>query len=579
MSKKRVVIVGAGYAGVHLAKKLDRKLKGSQVEILLINKGPYHTLLTDLHEVAGNRIRPEGVQVFLPAIFKGTNVQVIQDEIQSVDCEKQVVSSASREYHYDFLVLACGSEPAFYGIPGMKEHSFTLWSYEDALRIKEHVVEMFRLASREEDPSKRKELLTFVIGGGGFTGVEMAGELAEWVPELCAEYGIPQHEVNLILVEALPTILPNLRGSLIPRAVRAMQAKGITVFTNSPIVEVSSEEVVFKSGTRIKTRTLIWTGGVQAKEAVKGLGFKCSRRGRIQVNEHLQVVDHLNIYAVGDNACFVNEEGELPALVEAALQAADCVAENIKRQIEGKPQKEFKPNLHGVMVSIGSKYAVADVMGFPSWGPPAMALKHLVNLHYLFGVGGFPLITRYLRLEFLNERGGLAGLYNHFVAKTPAFWLAILRIFLGIQWLISGIHKVQAGFLVSGDKLVSGSSLVPMGPGTPAWYAAFMEKVVFPHALLFQRLITLGELALGIAFILGLFTSLAALGSIFMNLNFMLSGTGNIWFLVVSVAMLGGAGYSFGLDHYLMPFLKGFYREWRYGGAKGAPAARGTLKA
>ncbi|HHV62589.1 MAG TPA: FAD-dependent oxidoreductase [Firmicutes bacterium] len=565
--EKEIVIVGGGYAGVHVAQKLDRLVGGKDAKITLINDGPSHVLLTDLHEVAGNRIRPEAVEIPLERVFSGTSVRVVNDSIIKIDPENHVLSSARAEYHYDYAILACGSEPAYYGIPGMQENAFTLWSLEDALEIKRQVSEMFRQARSEPDAVKRQELLTFVVGGGGFTGVEMVGELVEWLPDLCREHEISPHEVHVILVEALPTILPNLRPSLRERAMAFMKRKGVTVLTNSPITEVSEDHITLKSGTILKTRTLIWTGGVQTKSNVKELGFSCGHRGRILVNECMQTEKYPDVYAIGDNALFVNENGELPALVEAGLQGADFVAKAIASAIHGKPQGKFKPKLHGVMVSIGSHYAVADIGGVPLWGFPAMAMKHLVNLHYLFGVGKLWLTVRYLREEFLNERGGLSGLYRHLNVKTSMFWLVILRLFLGYQWLASGIEKVQAGFLVSGDKLVSGSSLVPMGPGTPAWYSAFMEKVVFPHALLFQRMITLGELALGIAFIFGLFTVLAALGSIFMNINFMLSGTGNIWFLVASIPMLGGAGRAFGLDYYVIPYLQALLCRSRRGSA------------
>ncbi|HHY46179.1 MAG TPA: FAD-dependent oxidoreductase [Firmicutes bacterium] len=560
----RIVVVGGGYAGVHACQRLAKALgQKSGVEITLINPGPSHTLLTDLHEVAGNRIPPEGVEVSIRKVFAGKAVNFVEDRIVRIDPQKQILYSESHEYPYDYVILACGSEPAYYNIPGMKENALSLWSLKDAERIRRHVREMFRLAASEKDAVKRQELLTFVVGGGGFTGVEMIGELADWVPDLCGEYGLSEFDVNLILIEALPTILPNLRRSLAERARRYMRARGITVLTNSPIVEVTPEEVSLKSGTKIRTRTVIWTGGVQTNHEVQEFGFKCHKRGRVRVNEFLQVEGYSNIYAVGDNACFMTHTGELPALVEAGLQGGACAAENIARQVKGEKPREFRPKLHGVMVSIGAGYAVADIAGIPLWGLPAVAMKHLVNLHYLFGVGGMWLVNRYLRLEFLNERGTLAPVFKHLTVKTSVVWLVILRLFLGYQWLVSGIHKVQSGFLVSGDKLVSGSSLVPMGPGTPQFYVTFMEKVVFPHALFFQIIVTLGELAIGTALILGLFTALAGLGSIFMNVNFMLSGTGNVWFLVTSLLMLGGAGRAFGLDYYVMPFLEGLWRERR----------------
>ncbi len=554
--KKRVVIIGAGYGGIHTAQTLEKLVCREGVEVTLIDQNDRHILLTELHEVAGARVHEESVQIPLKDIFRRSSVRVVRDRITGIDVNKKAVRSESAEYQYDYLVLACGSEPEFYGIPGMEEHALTLWSLEDALAIRTHVRNMFSLARDEHDPVKRQELLTFVVGGGGFTGVEMAGELAEWIPGLCREFGISPFSATVYVIEALPRILPTLAENLAARAFRAMQAMGITVLTNSPIVEVKPDELTLKSGAKIRTRTVIWTGGVRTTSFLRDKGLAQKMRGRIAVNEFLQVEGHDDVYAVGDDCFFADEKGELPALVEAALQSGACVARNIAADIKGVPKTTLRPKLHGVMVSIGSHYSVADLMGLSLWSYPATVMKHLVNLHYQWGVGGIRIILTYLRHELINERGGLSGLMKHARVKVGLFWLVILRVFLGYQWLASGIGKIREGFLISGDKLVSGSSLMPMGPGTPGWYRWIMDTFVFPRALLFQWVVTLTEIALGLALIFGLFTTLAALGSIFMNANFALAGAGgDIWFVVVSVAMLGGAGRAFGLDYYVMPLL------------------------
>ncbi|GCF01713.1 hypothetical protein ZYGM_000041, partial [Zygosaccharomyces mellis] len=151
MSKNKILVLGAGYGGVRTAKKLAKKYKkNNDVEITLIDRNPYHTLMTELHEVAGGRVHPESVQV---------------------------VKTTYGEYSYDYLVIGTGSEPAFFGVPGVKENGFTLWSFEDALKIRKHIQDMFAKASLERNAAKRKEMLTFIVAGSGFTGIEMAGEL------------------------------------------------------------------------------------------------------------------------------------------------------------------------------------------------------------------------------------------------------------------------------------------------------------------------------------------------------------------------------------------------------------------
>ena len=179
---KKIVVLGAGYAGVLTAKKLAKRLKKeADVEISIVDKHRYHTMLTELHEVAGNRVEEDSIRISLSRIFAGRKVKVITDTIESVDYDKQVLKGADGSYGYDYLVLASGSKPAYYGIPGASENTLPLWSYDDAVKIKAHIFSMFSQANSENDPVARKKLLTFYVAGAGFTGVEMAGELAEWV--------------------------------------------------------------------------------------------------------------------------------------------------------------------------------------------------------------------------------------------------------------------------------------------------------------------------------------------------------------------------------------------------------------
>lgn len=554
--KKKIVVLGGGFGGLTAAQALDRFLRRNKnVEITLINKSPNQIYLTELHEVAGNRIPPEGVEYSLETALEETRIKLVVDEIQKADLKERKLYGIDGVYSFDYLVLACGSEPTFFGIPGMKENAFTLWSHEDALRIREQIIKMFKAASTEPDEEKRREYLTFVVGGGGFTGIEMVGELVEWIEDLCLDYNIKRHEVSLMVIEALPKILPNLSDSLIEKATNYLKRKGVRILTNSPITNVSADSLTLKSGEVIKTRTLIWTGGVQANSFVASIGLKTSGRGRVTVNEYMETSEP-GIYAIGDNCCFIGEDGKpMPALVESAMQSAHCAAHNIAAEINNKPKKPLKLHLHGNMVSIGAEYCVADVMGFKLTGFLATAIKHLADMHYLFGISGIGFIMDYIDHQFFRKTRNKPTVIKHIGVSTSTAWLALLRIYLGYRWLMSGLEKVNTGWLSAGNKLVAGASTAPIGPNTPEWYVNFMEKVVFPHALLFQTMITLGELAIGICLILGLFTVLAALGSIFMNINFMISGSGDMWFLVVSIVMLAGAGRSFGLDYYVIPYI------------------------
>jgi len=554
--KKKIVVLGGGFGGLTAAQSLDRFLRRNKnVEITLINKGQNQIYLTELHEVAGNRIPPEGVEYSLETALEETRIKLVIDEIQKADLSEKKLYGIDGVYSFDYLVLACGSEPAFFGIPGMKENAFTLWSHEDALRIREQIIKMFKAASLEPDEAKRREYLTFVVGGGGFTGIEMVGELVEWIEDLCLDYNIKRNEVSLMVIEALPKILPNLSDGLIEKATNYLKKKGVRILTDSPITNVSADSFTLKSGDVIRTHTLIWTGGVQANSLAASMGLKTIGRGRVAVNEYMETGEP-GVYAIGDNCCCIGKDGKpMPALVESAMQSAHCAAHNISAEINNKPKKALNLKLHGNMVSIGAEYCVADVMGFKLTGFLAYAVKHLADMHYLFGISGIGFIMDYIDSQFFRETRNKPTVIKHIGVSTSTAWLAFLRIYLGYMWIMSGLEKVNTGWLAAGNKLVAGASTAPIGPNTPDWYVSFMEKVVFPHALLFQVMITLGELAIGTCLILGLFTVLAALGSIFMNINFMISGSGDMWFLVVSIVMLAGAGRSFGLDYYVIPYI------------------------
>ncbi len=604
-NERKIVILGAGYGGVHAAKLLHKKFKkNDDIKITLIDKNPFHTLMTDLHEIAGARMEKEAVQVNLKKIFAGKKVEVITDEIKDVDFQKQKLVSENRVYEYDYLVIGTGAEPAFFGIPGAEEYSLTIWSLEDALKIRKHIESMFDKASREKNPKKRREMLTFTVAGAGFTGVEVIGELAEWRKKLCSEYGIDKDEVKLVIIEALPNILPMLESNLQVKAEKQMKKMGIEVITNTPIVEVKKDAVILKDKTVIPTRTLIWTAGVQGNSFIAKLGLTVGKKNRIQANKYMQSVDYANVYLIGDNGYFEQEEKKgYPQIVESALQTAETAVHNIIADIENTPKKPFKPNYHGFMVSIGSKYAVANVVGMKLSGFFAMALKHMVNLHYLFGVGGFALCMKYLMHEFFDIKENRSILGGHLSNKIPILWLAPLRIFVGYKWLEQGMHKLPKIledpsniFLIPApvkDTVSSASqaaadtasSATPAAEGAVSqWGQAlpvpgFIENIVdwsmqtffyTPEggftvlAQVFQAAMVIGEIIIGLCLIAGLFTALASIASVGMGLMIWGSGMAPLemlWYLAAGITLIGGAGRAFGLDYYVIPIIKNWWKK------------------
>ena len=264
--KTRIVILGGGYGGVEAAKTLHKKYKRRKdIEITLIDKNPYHTLMTELHEIAGSRTEPEAVQVSFHKIFGGKRVNVVIDEITGADFENNVLKSEGAEYHYDYLIIGAGGAPEFFGIPGVQENSFTLWSLEDAIRIRTHVEDRFREAAKEPDPDERRRMLTFTIAGAGFTGIELAGELLERKDTLCPKYHIDPREVRVLIIEAMDTILPNFSEGPREKAHKRLRKMGGEIMLNSMITGAEEGKVIVGEKT-IETDSFIWTAGIHGGE-------------------------------------------------------------------------------------------------------------------------------------------------------------------------------------------------------------------------------------------------------------------------------------------------------------------------
>ncbi|MGO1368862.1 FAD-dependent oxidoreductase [Senegalia sp. (in: firmicutes)] len=595
MGKKRIVILGAGYGGVHSAKLLHKKFKkDDEIEVTLIDKNSYHTLLTDLHEVAGNRIEKHGVQINLEKIFGKKKVNVVTDKIDDIDFKTQKLISNTKEYEYDYLILGSGAEPAFFGVDGAEEHSFTIWSYDQAMKIKKHIYETFQNASTETDEAKRRKMLTFVVAGAGFTGVETIGEIAEWKKKLSRQFNINEKEVSLKLVEGLPKILPILEDSLIAKAEKRLNKLGVEVFTQSMIIKVTPDSVELKDGQVFNTNTLIWTAGVQGSSFAANLGLTLGKRGRIQTNEYMQSVDYRNVYVIGDNSYFEEESRPTPQIVEAALQTAETAVENIESDIKGNDLKGFKSNFHGFMVSIGSRYAVARLGNIKLSGFFAMFMKHMVNVHYLFGVGGFNVVWSYIMHQFFTIKENRSIVGGHFSYRSPNFWLVPLRLFVGFKWVTEGLNKLpdiledpSNIFLIPPSPLAAttgASTVAEEGAQAAEWGDAlpvpgFIEDImewfmnIFFYtddgdftilASVFQTGMVIAEIVVGGLLILGLFTAIASIVSVIMGIMIWTSGMAPyemLWYLVAGIALIGGAGRTFGLDYYVMPILKKWWMK------------------
>ncbi|MDR1948906.1 MAG: FAD-dependent oxidoreductase [Spirochaetaceae bacterium] len=462
--KTAIVILGGGYGGLAAAKVLEKRYgRRRDITLTLIDRHPFHTLMTELHEVAGHRVEPDSVRVPYSKVFGASGVKVQLDTITAVDFDKKELHSESRSYSYDYLILGSGAEPEFFGINGIKENSFTLWAFDDAMKIRAHIDDVFEKALAEPNRIKRQRMLTFVVAGAGFTGIEMTGELLEWRDSMCTKWLLAKNEVKIIVVEALDTILPMLEEDLREKVDFYLKRHGVEILVNTPIVGAEPGLVRLKDGSALETNTFIWTAGVRGSCFADSLDLakgpfgrdtnpgeegkpRRNRPGRLLATDEIRSVDHPEVFPVGDNLWFIENEKPLPQIVETAVQTGKTAACNIIADIEKTPPQKFKSNFHGFMVSVGGKYAVSNAMGIRLSGFFAMAMKHLVNLHYLIGVAGFNQCWEYLKHEFLNNQTGRTFVRGFGSYRTRGYWLLPLRLWLGLMWFFEGINKIGEGW-------------------------------------------------------------------------------------------------------------------------------------
>ena len=458
-----IVVIGAGYAGVLATKKLEKKLRkqgaAGDTQITLIDRHPYHTMLTELHEVAACRVGEESVKLNLEQIFAGRKVNVVLDTVTGIQFEKNKVVGKNGAYSYDYLILAAGSKPTYFGVEGAEEHSYTLWSYDDAVRLRDRIHDCFRLAADETDDKKRRELLTFYVVGAGFTGVEMIGELAEYVPILCKRFHIKREEVKLVDVDGLSRPVPVLPEKLSGRVERRLTKMGVDVVMNASVVGVGENFIRLKqkdSVSQYAAGTVIWTAGIESAEITADAAkeLKSAGRGRIEVDSCLRSVDHENVYVIGDNMFYTapGEERPVPQMVENAEHSADTAANNIAAAVTKKgSMEEYNPRFHGIMVCVGGRWGTArgglasHQINFVSFF--AMFAKHFINIIYFIQVMGWAKVWSYLTHEIFTIRNRRSFVGGHFSNRTPSFLLVPLRLWLGAVWVFEAGIKNGGGWV------------------------------------------------------------------------------------------------------------------------------------
>ncbi|MGN6484791.1 MAG: NAD(P)/FAD-dependent oxidoreductase [Thermomicrobiales bacterium] len=371
--KPKVVIIGGGFGGMSAA----RKFADANVEVTLVDQRNYHLFAPLLYQVATGQLSPSHIATPIRSMLKRQkNTKVVLGTVETIDPEGKAVTLADGTVlPYDYLIVAVGATHSYFGrdewaplAPGMK-------TIEDAERIRRNLLAAYEQAEKETDPARRKALMTFVVVGGGPTGVELAGAIGELAHHtLVNDYkNIDTRQSRIYLVEALPRILPMYDEDLAATATKSLNGFGVEVKTNSMVTNID-ETGLNMGDTRIDAETIIWAAGVQVSPLTRQLAgvAELDRAGRVPVTSELHVAGHPELFVIGDAASVKNAEGKpVPGVAPAAIQQGEWAATNITNRIAGKAYQPFVYKNRGSLAVIGRNAAIADINGKKFSGPAA----------------------------------------------------------------------------------------------------------------------------------------------------------------------------------------------------------------
>ena len=361
MSRPNVLILGGGFAGLGAA----RKLKDADVDVVLVDKHNFHTFQPLLYQVATDLLETTAVGHPLRDLFHDQkNAAVHVDAVKSIDLAgRRVEFEDMAPIAYDYLVLALGGVVNFFGTQGAAEHAFPMYTMADAVRLRDQVLKKWEAADR--DPSLVDDgALNVVVVGGGATGVESVGAMAELYRSIFTDDypRLPHEKARLILVEAGPELFTMFKPDIRKYTMKALEKRGVEVVCGEAVSEITPTRVKLKSGTELQAHTLVWGAGLQANPIVQSLGLELERGNRVPVGLDLRSESHPELFAVGDIAWITdkNTDKTLPQLGSVALQSGECAGENIARLVAGKETEPFDYNDKGTMATIGRGAAVVQ---------------------------------------------------------------------------------------------------------------------------------------------------------------------------------------------------------------------------
>ncbi|WP_248498570.1 NAD(P)/FAD-dependent oxidoreductase [Staphylococcus haemolyticus] len=388
--RKKVLVLGAGYAGLQTITKLQKELSADEADITLINKNKYHYEATWLHEASAGTLNYEDLIYPIESVIKEDKVKFINAEVTKIDRNAKKVETNHGIYDYDILVVALGFESETFGINGMKDYAFQIENIETARKLSRHIEDKFAnyAASKEKDDKD----LAILVGGAGFTGIEFLGELTERIPELCNKYGVNQNKVRVTCVEAAPKMLPMFSDELVNYAVNYLEDRGVEFKIATPIVACNEKGFVVKINDQeqqLEAGTAIWAAGVRGSKLMEE-SFEGVKRGRIVTKQDLTIEGHDDIFVIGDVSAFIpaGEERPLPTTAQIAMQQGEHVAKSIKNILNGQAATDFEYVDRGTVCSLGAHDGVGIVYGRDITGKKAAFMKKVIDTRAVFKIGG-----------------------------------------------------------------------------------------------------------------------------------------------------------------------------------------------
>jgi NADH dehydrogenase len=385
MGARQVVIVGAGFAGLHAAKLLGRK--GSDLEITVIDRHNYHLFQPLLYQVAMAALSPAEIAYPIRSLLnEHKNIRVLLGDVKNIDAQNRRVRGDFGELSYDYLLVATGSAHSYFGHDEWEDYAPGLKTLESATEIRRRVLESFELAERESDPEAQKALLTFAIIGGGPTGVELAGALGE-ISRFTLEKDfrhIDPRRTRVVLIEAGSRVLSSFHAACSARALRDLEKLGVSVWTGTRVSRVTSEGVEMGKEF-LRARTVIWAAGVRPSALNSCLSSQLDPRGRVPVEKDLSLANHPEVFVAGDQALFLQHGTALPGLAPVAMQQGRQAARNILHLARGEATEPFRYRDKGTMATIGRSRAVMQLGRLRFFGFPAWLAWLFVHIYYLIG--------------------------------------------------------------------------------------------------------------------------------------------------------------------------------------------------